>query len=264
MNEINRQWPGPRSVACLLGWLSLITFCASTVSATNAPLRLATREYLPPYINADATAGIEIDIVKAIFNQAKIEIKFVQMPDLRMTQAFSLKTVDGILTQNVKVKSMGCATDWYFTHPNVAITLAQNEFSLHRLEDLSKYSVVTFDGAQVTLGKRFADAVKNNPRYVEFENQPGHIELLYKGRFEVIFGDEWILRLARKNYFKKSGQLRNIRTHQIAATEYFSVRFHDQKHCDSFNQALKLIRNSGLHAAILAANRRRIDTIVKN
>ena len=261
MNRICWSKRRPHFIVPILAWFSLITLFTANATANDSVLRIATREYLPPYVNSDATAGIEIDIVKAIFQQANLPIQFVQMPDLRMTQAFSLKTVDGILTQNIKVKSSGCETDWYFTHPNVAITLAHRQFSLHRLEDLSKYSVVTFDGAKLTLGKRFANAVKNNPRYVEFENQPGHIELLYNGRFDVIFGDEWILRLARKNHFKKTGVLKDIRTHQIAATEYFSVRFHEQRLCGAFNEALRAIRKSGLHAAILAANRKRIGTI---
>ncbi len=175
-----------------------------------------------------------------------------------MIQSFDRGEVQGILTQNVTVSDIGCATDWYLKHQNVGFTLAEENIQLSTLQDLQKFSVLSFDGARKYLGEAFRMAVDNNPRYKEYINQAAHIELVYLKRFNVIIGDEWILRLAQRNHFDKTGKYKRMTAHYIMPPSLYSARFQDQTICDAFNKSLSKIRNSGNYEQIVSAYHQRI------
>ena len=89
---------------------------------TTRHLRVATREFLPPYIYEHASTGIEIDLVNAIFRDMPFEVDYVQLPRVRMISSFEDHQLDGILTQNIRNSNTGCATHWYIEHQNVAFS----------------------------------------------------------------------------------------------------------------------------------------------
>lgn len=219
---------------------------------------LATRHHLPPYVYKKANSGIEVDLIKAIFNDMGMDIKFVQMPRIRMIQSFDQGSVHGILTQNITASNVGCATDWYLKHQNVGFTLAEENLQLSTLQDLRKFSVLSFDGARRYLGEAFRAAVDNNPRYKESINQAAHIELVYLKRFNVIVGDEWILRLAQRNHFDQTGKYKRMTAHYIMPPSLYSARFQEQSICDSFNASLSKLRGSGSYEQIVSAYHQRI------
>ena len=227
--------------------------------AAEEPVTLATRQSIPPYVNAGASGGIEIDIVSAIFAEANIPVKFQQMPHVRMLPSFVRGRVDGVLTQRTTNKTAGCATDWYMAHPNVGISLATNNFHISKLSDLHNRTVVAFVGAKDGLHPNYGKAVSKSPQYVEGDFQTTHVELIYKRRFDVAIGDEWILRLAQREHFDRTGVYEELRTHSIMKPSLFSARFYEQDTCDRFNAALKSLRASGAYDAILAKHHKRVS-----
>lgn len=234
------------------------------VSAAAAPLLLATRHHLPPYVYKEAASGIEIDLVKAIFDDMGIDIRFMQMPRIRMIQSFDQGQMQGILTQNVNVSNIGCATDWYLRHQNVGFTLAEDNVQLRSLNDLAQIPVLSFDGAKKYLGKEFRNIVAQNPEYQESTNQESHIDLLYFRRFKVIIGDEWILRLAQRNHFERTGAYKKLTAHYIMPPSLYSARFQDEKICEAFNKSLAKLRTSGSYTKIVSSYHQKIMIAATN
>lgn len=218
---------------------------------TAAPVKIAARLDLPPYVNAQATSGIEIDLVKAIFTEADLEPAFVQVESRRMAAFFRAKRVDGILTQFAGPAPVGCATGLYFEHHNVGFSLKNRQVALSHLEDLSALSVLSFRMARHYLGDKFKAIVSENSRYLEHPFQSEHIELLYERRFEVVIGDEWIIRLGQKNHFERTGEIQAIKVHHILDPLQYAMNFHQQMLCDQINEALATIRQNGTYQSIL-------------
>ncbi|MFC3050924.1 substrate-binding periplasmic protein [Kordiimonas pumila] len=229
--------------------LNLATFAIAPANAKE-PLRLATRIDLPPYVMNTATNGIEVDIIKEIFREFDQDIIFIQMPRIRMIQMFDDSKIDGILTQNSQASNVGCVTNWYLFHQNFAFSLAENNFLIDNLSDLQNYSIVSFDGAKKYLGSDFTNAVKENPRYLESSDQSVHIELLYKKRFDVVVGDEWVFWYIQKKYQEKSGVFKQLNAHHILPPSLYSARFQDPAICSFFDQALAMMRKSGRYDEI--------------
>ncbi|NVJ99600.1 MAG: transporter substrate-binding domain-containing protein [Alphaproteobacteria bacterium] len=241
-----------RSLLLAMPVSGLLLDGAAEAQASNQKqlVEIATREFLPPYVEQRAGGGIEIDIVKAILRDSAYEPVFIQQPRVRMISAFESKVLDGILTQNIAASNEGCATDWYISHQNVAITVEDKDMQITGLPDLKGLSVLSFSGATRYLGQEFANAIKDTERYTESGDQGKHISLLYKNRFDVIVGDSWILSLAQKRFFTQTGQYKAIHKHPIMAPSLYVARFHDQAICDAFNLGLRSLRASGEYADI--------------
>ncbi|MBL4838632.1 MAG: hypothetical protein JKY34_13745 [Kordiimonadaceae bacterium] len=242
----------------------LLCFILISVKGLYAeePLPLATRSSIPPYVYGPASSGMEIDLLNAIFKEMKLRVKYVQLPRVRMVQSFNRGEMKGILTQAPSVSGVGCAADWYIEHRNVGFSLQENNIQLHRLHDLKSLSVISFDGATLYLGPAFKAAVSNNSRYTESRNQQSHIDLLYKKRFDVVVGDEWILRLAQRRIFDQTGGKQALTVHNIMKPALYSARFHEKSLCERFNTALAHLRSSGDYDAILEGYHLRINVAI--
>ncbi len=208
-------------------------------------LTIAVRQHLPPYVGPDASTGIEIDLIKAIFEDSQYKVRFVPQPRVRMIAAFDSNRVDGILTQNINASSKGCATDWYIYHQNVAKTLAERQLPLDSLEDLKNYAVLSFSGATRYIGNAFDQAVKRSRLYVESVNEGNLISLLYNKRFDVAIGDRWVLSLAHRRHIEQTGEYKELTTHVVLPPTYYIARFNDQEVCDTFNMSLDRLRKNG-------------------
>jgi len=223
---------------------------AQSDNARAELIEIATRQNLPPYVVDAAAHGIEIDLVKAIFRGTGYEPIFIQQPRVRMISAFENGQMNGILTQNIQASDVGCATDWYIAHQNVAISLTSRNIKIGSLDDLMGLSVLSFSGATRYLGTEFQQAVAHTKRYTESGDQGKHIQLLYKRRFDAVIGDRWILALAQKSYFTEAGEYQELEYHPIMKPSLYVARFHEQKICDAFNLGLRRLRADGSYAEI--------------
>ena len=250
------------AVAMLAG-TGLLLHNSMPLAADEDTIRLATRPNLPPYIDESATSGIEVDLVKAILNKAGKTVEFVQMDRFAMISEFEQNKVDGTLTQSVSATDHGCITDWYIVHQNVGFTLRNKKHSLKSLAGLADMAVVSFDNAKIFLGEPYTSVVASNPRYKEIAPQSSHINLLYSGEFDVIFGDEWIIRQAQRQHFEKTGEYQELEIHQIMSPTLYSARFQDQAICDQFDAALISLRRSGTYDQIVDDYHQRILVAAK-
>ncbi|WP_417448780.1 substrate-binding periplasmic protein [Kordiimonas sp.] len=243
-------------ISCTLFFTEAAT--AQSQKENAAIIRVATRNFLPPYIYEQAKTGIEIDLINAIFRDTGYHIEYVQLPRIRMISAFEGAQLDGILTQNIGASDTGCATSSYIEHQNVGLTVKDRHLKLDTLAELKNYAVISFSGATRYLGEEFRDAVRGAKRYTESGEQGTHISLLYKGRFDVAVGDSWILGLAQKRHFDHTGERVELEVHPIMPASQYVARFHDQAVCDAFDASLAKIQHNGTYAEIWAGYRARI------
>jgi len=229
--------------------------------ANEEEITLASRVDLPPYTERGATGGIEVDLVTAILAEGGFRAKFIQFPINRMVLSFVNQRTDGLLLQLQDVKTGGCVTDVYFEHANVAVTLKEAGLTLARIEDLSNYAVLSFEGATRFMRPAFKTAVEKSPHYVEVAFQETHLDLLYQGRFDTVVGDEWILRHSLKVLFDETGDYREIVSHPIMEPLKYVAHFHKDFHCKAFNDGLTALRATGRYDAILKAHYERIMEI---
>ncbi len=233
----------------ILHCFMLLTFSLPSHSADT--ITLATRPDTPPYIYNNAHHGIEIEIIDAISSVADLKFKYQQMPRMRMIQIFDANQSDGVLTQHPNVSNIGCATDWYLVHQNMAFSLKTNQFKINDLSGLKGKAVVSFDGASKYLGPAFKAAVKDTLRYTESAQQSMHISLIYSKRFDVVVGDHLILKLAQKELHTETKRYQPLAEHAILPISFYVARFHRQQTCDKFNAALKHIRDNGTYKSII-------------
>lgn len=226
---------------------------------TKRQLTIAIRPDVEPYVSEAGTAGLEIEIVKAVLNRTNYKPEFVQLPRMRMIQTFNANGVEGVLTSNAALDGNGCITDWYIQHQNVGITLSERSFEISNLDDVANLSIITFDGATRYLGPDFANQAKKSPRYIESSDQSMHVSLLYQGYFDAAIGDEWILKLAQVNQKQNSGAFRPLTTHRILPTTYYAARFHDSAVCKAFNEGLRYIQQDGTYEQIVRRHTDRIS-----
>jgi len=231
--------------------------------AADPVIRIATRPNLPPYIHDGATSGIEIDLIKAVFEEAGRPIEFVQMDRVEMFSRFESGEIEGSLTQNIAASDHGCATKWYIVHQNVGFTLRSKNITLDSLDDLSDKPVVSFHNATVFLGEAYRNAVAKNPRYKEVAPQSAHIDLLYSGEVDVILGDEWIIRYVQRQHFEKTGEYQELTVHPIMKPTLYSARFQRQETCNVFDSALRTLRRDGRYDQIVDGYHQRILVTAK-
>jgi len=215
------------------------------------PIPIAARNDVLPYVTDGATAGLEIEIINAVFTGTPYRPQFIQLPRMRMIQMFASNNIEGVLTQNNSLQGKGCITDWYIKHQNVGMTLSNRNITLDGLQDISKLSIITFDGAREFIGPNFASEARKSPRYIESSDQNIHVSLLYLGYFDLAIGDEWILKLAQLNQKHKSDNFQPLTTHRILPSTLYAARFHEQKVCEAFNTSLAQLRESGQYQAII-------------
>ena len=260
-----RHWNGIKAfktgVFCIL--LGQLFTIGTALAAQNNPIRVATRANLPPYIIQNATSGIEVDVVRAIFQEMGRSVEFVQMDRVAMIERFEQNDVEGALTQGATATSHGCLTDWYMVHQNVGFSLYDSKIELNVLDDLSELAVVTFQNAKTFLGEPFKSIADANPRYQEIAPQGRHIGMLYRGEVDVIVGDEWIIRYVQRHHFEKTAEYYGLQLHQIMPPTLYSARFQNQSTCDNFNRALAAIRTSGLYSDIVDGYHRRALVVKK-
>lgn len=232
---------------------------SSAEADTKRQLTIAIRPDVEPYVSGEGTTGLEIEIVKAVFDKTNYKPDFVQLPRMRMIQTFNANSVEGVLTSNVALDGAGCITDWYIQHQNVGITLSERSFTISNLDDVANLSIITFDGATRYLGPDFANQAKKSPRYIESSDQNIHVSLLYQGYFDAAIGDEWILKLAQVNQKQNSGAFQPLTIHRILPTTYYAARFHDTAICRAFNDGLGSIRQDGTYEQIVRHHTDRIS-----
>ncbi len=236
----------------VLPLLLIATLLAAICSAVGAqPLTVGMGLNKPPYVMDGGQAGLEVEIARQAFQAVGLSMQAQQLPPSRALMVYRAGQLDVLLTVDEGIGGDGHFSEAYIANQNVAITLAANNFSLKRIEDLAGYSVAAFQNASFLLGERFKRVAGSHPRYSEHPLQVTQNNLLFAGRVDVVVGDRRIMQHLLRDLDPKLDSSKPLTIHAIFPPNPRKAVFKDATHRDQFNAGLKIIQGNGVYDAIL-------------
>ncbi len=209
----------------------------------------------PPFITGDEE-GVEIDIAREAFKRlgySKINIS--HMSNKRIVS--SLK--NGEITSGPVAKGNPGADFCYSSTSfidfhNFVITRESSDLKPKSVEDLANpiYDIAAFQNAVVTIGPEYAEVVRKNKNYHEFESQKSQVKMFLSGRKNSLVIDRYIYQYWAK--ILQPQERPQVLYHPLfdkVNSLYFGFRAEDKELCEKFSRALKSMKNDGTYNKIL-------------
>jgi len=198
----------------------------------------------PPYVLENIQQGYELELVTAILSTMDKHPNFIFVPFGRSEKMLSGEGIDALLTANANIiKNKASLSDVYITYQNVAISLHENAFDIKSISDLSKYTITSFQNAHKVLGAEFAKAANSSPLYSQVARQQAQLQMLLKGRTDVIVMDINIFNYFLKE-FDKDFDKSQIKIHKIFPSNPYRIAFTNPLLVDKFNAALRAFKQT--------------------
>ncbi|WDE03114.1 transporter substrate-binding domain-containing protein [Thalassomonas viridans] len=205
----------------------------------------------PPYVIEKGNTGFEIELVRTIFEQMGHELTFIYIPFGRSYNLIKLGKVDiGMTMSNRFDITPAKLSDPYIVYQNVAISLKGRGINVNEIAELGKYSVVGFQNANIILGEQFSQAVQFSPFYTELPEQRKQVEMLLKGRADVVVMDVNIFNYLSKEFLGKS-HMENVDVHKIFPKNPYRLGFMDDELRLEFNKRLQTFRETEAYRLLL-------------
>lgn len=234
----------------LLFILLISSFSLAVSANEKSPfeIELVTGLAKPPFIMEDQKTGLQLDLIREIFNLQNMQVTYTAMPLGRNITGFQRGNVDAVITIPPEYKYPGMhISKPYITYQNVAVSLADSNIKIKSINDLHSYSIIAFQNAKKFLGNEFADVAAYSIDYRELANQKQQIEMLFARRVEVIILDINIFKyLMRESAYAETP----FEVHYIFPKRPYGVGFKKLKHKKLFDEGLSTIKGNGTYQAV--------------
>lgn len=213
----------------------------------TSPIKLGIGWTRPPYVFQDSNTGMELDIVRHIFQSQGYVIEPHYMPLVRVPRNLKKQEIDVALTASeaLSLEHM-YFSDTYITYQNVAVSLHSKKLTIESTQDLAQHAVVAFQNATKYLGESYHRAVEHNPKYSENPDQEQQVRMLFAQRCDVAVMDINIF----LHYRQQLGATQAVDIHPLFPPNHYKAAFISQSLRDTFNQGLAKLRDSGTYAQI--------------
>ncbi len=231
--------------------LSFIILALISIGGVAKEIKVAVGLALPPYVISSENKGMELDIIKEVLALNGHTIKPVYLPFARVPWSLNEGKVDAAMTINESsgIKNVFYSTS-HITYQNVAVSLAKNNYTINKIDDLVNRSVLAFQSATLYLGDEFKNMAGKNNRYNEEPRQDIQIAMVYNGRAEAVVMDKNIFK-----YYKaketRADVSQGVNIHTIFPPSLYKVGFRSEAMRDEFNISLKKLVDSGMHKKII-------------
>jgi polar amino acid transport system substrate-binding protein len=248
-----RRRSGPWGLPALLTLVACACLppAPRTVAAEPA-LTVAIQTDLPPYVLHDATAGIEVQIVRQALEGRSPE--FVQMPYAQLQTAVPRKRADVAVAVKHLTDDGVSYSGEFITFSNAAISKKAAGLTIDDVGGLKGHEVLAWQDAYLELGPVFAQLyAPKGPRrgnYSEFGDQREQVRAFWAAADDVIVIDRAVFR-----YFSEAmgHPMEQVVFHAIfPAVTNFRVAFADATLRDAFDRGLAKLCQTGAYAKILA------------
>ena len=215
--------------------------------ASTHEILMAFSQEIPPYIIETSNSGIEIDIISAALAYKGHTLKPLYFPLGRVPIAFSHNLVDAAMgDMGVHLK------DGFYASPaviydNIFITLKSRGITINKPSDLDSFHIASFQGAEKRYPDWLKSVVKDN-RFFGVSEQLRQVELLQRGRFDVVLCDRYIFRyFVNKIELMKELEISEVDEHNFITVDPMNYRpvFRNKKIRDDFNLGLSYLKESG-------------------
>lgn len=248
-------FPSHRWLYRMLVALAILSIPAPLIAAE--PVRFGLREAAPlVYPGSDGRLqGVEYDILNLVLETAGLQLVPYLGANERLAAAAGVDGIDGYAPVVGEAPADYHLTDSYLIYRNVAMVRADSGITLSGVADLSRYRILAFQRATLTLGTDYAAAVATAPLYREEPKQALQAAGLLFGRYDVLIGDTRIL----NHHIRQLLGGGNVQEGRAAVREYdlfdptaYRAAFRNPDHVVRFNAALARLRQDGTYDAILA------------
>lgn len=232
--------------------LFFVLFCSTFAHFVEAKeITLAVANDIPPYIFSASNTGIELDIAREALGASGYEVKFMSVPLGRLALMLALDKIDGALT----LKESLDVSNIYFSKPyiryqNVAVSLTKNNYFISDMDNLAERQVVAFQNAIKYLGNDFGAVAKASPDYRELARQDLQVNMLFRGRTEVIVLDINIFNYYRNKSHASYFEL-PVTIHPIFPENIYCAGFKNSKIRIAFDKGVAQLRASGRYDEII-------------
>jgi polar amino acid transport system substrate-binding protein len=229
----------------------IFTTLISIDCMANQPFQVVLGLSKPPYVIEENQTGFELELIKHVLTNIGKDPEFIFIPYGRSEKMLALPSIDAVMTTNKQMfPNSKNLSDSYINYQNVAISLKKNEISLNSISGIANYSIASFQLANKMLGEEFAMAVTSSPIFIQVANQENQIELLLRGRVDILVMDIKIF-LHFINKLNLNEKLGDIQFHHIFPLSSYQVAFKKSEDVDAFNQALKNYKVSDKHQKLI-------------
>jgi len=235
--------------------LLLAALLSLSLRAPAGELVMASSSSSPPYIIPNQDSGIAVELIRAAFAPAGLDVRFIYAPNIRVEHELESRKVDGVYTvPNEPGRNYFLSTP-VLHYRNIAVTLASRSLHINEIADLQGLRVATFQNATRYLGPAFSAAVANSTDYLEVSNQQSQVSMLFNGRVDVIVLEERIFEYFRSR-LPPPANATPVQIHPLFPAAPRHAGFATAALRDLFNQGLRALRESGEYDAIIAGYQR--------
>jgi polar amino acid transport system substrate-binding protein len=244
------------NIIILLLFLNALLSISSPAKAAEK-IKVAFGEVLAPWVLSETNRGIIIDIFDSAMAPLGYEIDHVYLPYGRRTKAYSDGTVDVVSDMNANTIEayalQGFMSDIAYSYENFAFSLHKRHYNFTHLNQLEKYSLLSWQDATVHMGTEYADMAKRNRNYRETFNQSNQVRMLFLDKFDVVQMDGHIFDYYRAR-IRKTTEIdtsKQVDRFPLFGASPNGFMFKSKKMRDEFNRQLKLLKTSGQYQKII-------------
>ncbi len=235
-------------------FLLFLNLYSNSIYAENK-IVLYEGDSLPPYAIPETDSGASVEIIREAFKTQDYLVKFIYVPITKLAEDLDKDPqIDGASRNIFKKADPNKFSNNYIKFHDCVNTLEENN-SIKNMDDLSKSSIIAFQGAKLYLGKKYNDAVSLNRSYREINNPLTQTSQLLLGRINAIVSDIYILNYKIKEFIKMFPDIK-IKSDKIKCSIYLNNKpyrayFKNKKYKDLFDLGLTKIIKNGKYSLIL-------------
>ncbi len=223
---------------------------ASLCFATSAKKLTIATDDGPPHMIANNDSGIDLDIVRQVLSAMGYTSDVIYVPLHRAKQLVSDAKADVFLPTFYESDSQSLFfSEPFITYKPTIFSLSKQQIELSSLADLSKYSVISFQGATGYFGESYTAAV-SNASYRELHDMSQFPSMLIHQRTDLVVLDYYIF-----YYYLKQNHpninITQIDQHMLISEVSAHVGFNDEQLRNEFNQQLNQFRADKLDQKVI-------------
>jgi polar amino acid transport system substrate-binding protein len=229
--------------------MKTITFClmmlcfawGGLAAPAKTPLLVGLSQNAMPQKQGN-TIHFEAELFRQLLNELGYDVKFVAAPHARLTRMLQNKELDMAARQNIEPNSGLFYSQPYLEFHNLVFALANFPDPLKKVQDLSRYSVASFQNASKVLGAEFATAMKNSPAFREVVDHNQVIDMLQRQRTQLLVLDKVTF---YRRWNEKGLKPEQVKTFDLFPKASYRIGFVDPQLQQQVSQLLQLWQDSG-------------------
>ncbi len=210
--------------------------------------------YSPPwsYVNNNGEiVGIEKEIIEGAFEKRGYNVEFKIYGYSRLIKEITDKKVDFASPIAVNIPNI-LPVDHYLPFHDVAMTLKSRDLKVDNVSDLKGKAVVAYQKASYVLGDEYRNVVESNTElYKEIHGRENQIQMLFRGRTDIVVGEERILVYLSEKLYGPG----KVSIHPIFQKTNYGGAAWSESLVNDFNRGLEVLKNSGEYQEMLDKHR---------